>query len=171
MSRPEEKSTLLGMGVSNDVVNGVLSALDFFRLGIRDVDGELVLDVENELDLLERVEAKILLEVRVRSNSVGVNLVEALDDLNNTSRNLLLRKTVVLTVEAHRSRLELEILSSDHTGRLRLRSRLNEGRSLNTLGETSEHGCVDGSTFHRALAAFANSARPNSAVFLFTHLW
>lgn len=86
------------MGVGDDVIDGILSTLDFFRLSVRDINGELVLDVENELDLFERVQTEILLEVRVRCDGVGVHLVEALDHFNHTGRDFLVREAMVLTI-------------------------------------------------------------------------
>lgn len=165
MSRRRENSALLGMGVSNDVVDGVLSALDFLGLGVRDVDGELVFDVENELNLFEGVEAKILLEVRVGRNGVGVDLVEALDDLYNASRDLLVGKSVVLTVEARKSGLNLGSLSGDHARMLDLRGGLVHADDLEALGETRKHDCVDDSTFHRALTSKPIESVQNPGVF------
>lgn len=153
------------MGVGNDVVNGVLSALDFLGLRIGDIDGKLVFDVENELNLLEGVEAKILLEVRMGSNGVGVNLVEALDNLNNASRDLLVGKSVVLAVEAQKRGLDLGSLSSDHTRVVDLRDGLVHADNVEALGETRKHVCVDGSTFHRALASKPIEMLQNSTIF------
>lgn len=116
-SGPADKIVhLLGVGVSNDIVDGVLGTLDFLGFNVGDIDGEFVLNIENKLDLFERVQTKILLEVRVGRNGVGVDLVKALDNLYNTRSNLLLRKAVVLTVEAQERRLNLSILSNDHAG-------------------------------------------------------
>ena len=119
------RSRSLGMRVSSKVLNSLRDRGDFVGSLVGDLDGELLLESENELDGIEAVEAEVFVEVRGVGDLGGVDLVELFDDLDHALGDLLRRE---------RGRGAEEPVARSADGR----ERRSESRNRRARGEANE---------------------------------
>lgn len=83
-------SHLGGIGPAGNVINGLLDREDLIGLGIRDLNGEFILNAHDHLDCVEGVKTQILGKVGRRHHLGLVSLLKSTDHLEDPGLDVFL---------------------------------------------------------------------------------
>lgn len=89
------QSRLLGHGVLGNVLDGIGDGLDLLGIVVGDIEDELLLEGHNNLNDIEGVETEVVDEVGLSGDLGGIDLLEVLDDLEDTGEDVLLVEEVL----------------------------------------------------------------------------